>query len=52
MMEISGYTSDTASEGLKLMMNAWKWNVDHPQNNYSDTFAAISGRILKREQLI
>lgn len=52
MMELSGYTSGTVTEGLKLMMNAWKWNVDHPQNNYSDTFLAISGRILKKERWI
>lgn len=52
MMEISGYTTGTAQEGLKLMLNAWEWNVAHPQNNYSDIFETISGGILKREQWI
>lgn len=52
MMEISGYTRGTAQEGLKLMMNAWNWNIDHPQNNYRGIFEDISGRILKREQWI
>ena len=52
MMQILGYTSGTASEGLKLMMEAWEWNVAHPQNNYRKTFETISGIILKREKLI
>ena len=42
----------TTSEGLRLMMNAWKWNVAHPKNNYRHTFETISGTILKREQWI
>lgn len=52
MMQILGYTSGTAPEGLKLMMEAWEWNVAHPQNNYRKTFEAISGMLLKREKLI
>lgn len=52
MIGVSGYASDTTSEGLRLMMNAWKWNVAHPKNNYRHTFETISGTILKREQWI
>lgn len=52
MLELSGDTTGTAHEGLKLMMSAWEWNVANPQNNYSGTFQSISGRILKIEKWI
>lgn len=39
-------------EGIKLMKQAYVWNIQHPLNNYKDVFESISGDILRMEQII
>ncbi len=34
------------------LLNCWKWNLDNPDNEYSETFNNYAGRILRKHNMI
>ena len=46
------YHGGRKTEGLDLLQQAWKWNVNHPDNSYANVFRNVAGEILKKENLI
>lgn len=45
------YYGGRKAEGLKLLQQAWYWNINHPGNSYANVFCSVAGEILKKENL-